>query len=431
MRVSSFVAFSLAIAGCYSKPTFQGDGDGGDDGGGSGTLAGVSVVGNGLSDPITVRGPEFELGFPDTSLVHLPDRLMVGDVNVLGRIADCPNEDAVGFAVYPALSVSANEGPMGITSTPTVLAMGPAFGQVRVSFAASFVCSGPQTITGSATFTAFPDGRIVRSDRITPSTSTLSAGACGCGSATTGGDFFVTSFLTLQDQFFTQVTYDDGAVHQLAMPLPPNDWIDTPNLTWACASGPDSRSGQRRVGVAWPGTSSTTMDNGTRIKPNPPSTTFLYDWLYGAVTVPSTEREMQTAWFVGTGMDAVCDATAMEPMATGFVRPRALDVLVDGTTPMTATLERRSGIYVVTPGAPASRYEISVVSGLEGVPAGFAISVVLATAARPKAVLGSVALVEGRDFLWQQAANPTGGVAHTVWLATALDQGTRLTITAP
>ena len=427
---------ALAVAGCLSKPPFQGplNDDAPRDGNGSGTLTGVSVLGNGLADPIAVTGTEFELHFPQMGLsrITLPDRLTVGGVDVLGQLGGCSSEDAVGLAIYPVLSLSAHESPTNASSTPRVIAMGPAFAQVSVTWDAPFAC--PTTVlsaTGTSTFTAFPDGRIVRDDRITPTTTMLAGGGAACGCGTASADYFVTSFLTLQDQYFNHMAWEDGLIHELVIPVPmPNDWIDQPNPGWVCLDGPEPSSGHRRVGITWPGPLPTSDTGGTRIKPNPASTTLIYDWLYAAPTVPTGERATQSAWFVGTGADATCDELTMAPMASAFARPRQLSALVDGASMMIA-LDQPTGIYVIDPITPAGNYSISVEVAVTGVPAGYAVSIVLASASPPRVTLGAVELVVERDYLWQQASRMSGGFVHTLWIAQPLAQGVQLAISAP
>jgi hypothetical protein len=170
-----------------------------------------------------------------------------------------------------------------------------------------------------------------------------------------------------------------------------------------------------------------TNTGGTRIKPTPPSTTMIYDWIYGAQSIPSGERTMETAWFLGTGTDALCDDATMGPMVNAFSTPRRLAVALDGGTMMAVPLDRRTGIYTIAPAMPVTSYAIRVEADAE-VPAGAAISVLFDSSAAPRLVVDGVALVEGDDYL-RQVAMVSGRHVHTVWLAAPFGQTKQLTVT--
>jgi hypothetical protein len=131
--------------------------------------------------------------------IGMPTGLFIDGENRIGRTGGCPTESGVGIAVTPAFTAvatafggAANLADEGLR----VEWSGPVIAKLRVAWRGRYQCPGPQEAHGVSTFTIFPDGRIVRHDEATPSTSDLAgAPVCGCSS---GGatSFSFTSFWT-------------------------------------------------------------------------------------------------------------------------------------------------------------------------------------------------------------------------------------------
>ncbi len=442
MRRCAIAVLVLSVAGCFSKPGFQGAADAarGDGNGSGGSLVGVTVVGDGMNEDLTVTAPDLVLNFPGTG-IHLPDQLKIGGVNVLGEQDGCGYENRTGIALYPIYSVSVGqtwpiEAGDSVTSTIERLASGPAFAQVNVSWSGLFHCTAStRTAAGNSTFTIFPDGRIIRDDHIEPPTSTMVGGsACGCSTATS--NYFLTSYVTLDNLHFTHLAYDatpstTPMVTDVALStLMDNNGVESPNPRWACLENRNA-SAQRRMGVAWPVVSPSANNDGTRIKleidsPTPDQTTLLYDWVNDSANVPTTRRDLQVAWFADTGANATCTASTMGALFDGFARPRRLEV-DRGAGAAPVSLDPHTGIYTVG-GPPAQSYTARVEDGVTGVPAGFAISLPFATDVTPVVTRGGTPLVVNEDFLVQTAGSP---VVHTLWFPTALAPQTTLVIAQP
>ncbi len=438
MTVRAISAALLVLPACFGKPSFQGALDDA----GSGMLAGVSVAGNGQSDDMTVTTADLLLRFP-RSPINLPDQLQIGGVEVLDEQDGCGYENKIGLAVYPvyAMTTGTQTWPTATgdthTSSLAQLATGPAFAQARVSWSGTFHCaSTPSTVSGSSTFTIFPDGRIIRDDQITSPTSVALASVnCGCGSAS--GSYFLTSYLSLLTQRFSHLTYDaiptgtPAPVEAAFAALVDGNSVDAPNPRWACLENRNA-SAQRRIGVAWGGNvPATTGDGGTRIKLDivgqpTPSATLIYDWANDATTLGTTARDVQVAWFVAAGAGASCDAVTMGDLFGAFATPRRLAV-DKGVGAVMVPLDVHTGIYTVG-GAAAASYSIQVETALSGVPGGMAISLPFPTATALVVTRDGTRLVENNDYLIQHAGSP---VVFSLWFPNGLAQQQTLVITQP
>ncbi len=438
MRLPAIACASL-LSACFSKPGFHGGpGDGGgSDTGGPGLLHGVRVLGNGVTDDMTVSTDDLELHFP-MAPISLPDSLKIGGTEVLGDQTGCNPEAKIGLAFYPVYTMTS-----GTTAWPTETgdqhdssiagsATGPAFARTRVSWLGTFHCGvTTQMMSGASTFTVFPDGRVVRHDQFdTPTTTTIGAASCGCGGGV--GNYFLTSYLTLLNDRFTHLGFN-ASTNNLPMPtettlasLHDADSVENPNPRWACLENRDAAA-QRRFGIAWPASVMPTVDDGgTRIKleidtPPMPTTTLLYDWSNDDPSVAAGVRQVSTAWFVDAGANATCNATEMTDLFNGYAFARRLDV-DQGGTGVLVPLDVSTGIYAVG-GAAVPSYSIKVETALTGVPPGFAISLSFPSDAAPGVALNGVPLVDGVDYLVQHEA-----AVHTLWFAAGLAQGQTLTV---
>ncbi len=424
------------LSACFSKPGFHTPPD---DGSGSATLHGVTVVGNGVTDDMTVSTDDLQLHFPMLA-INLPDGLKIGGVEVLAEQTACQSENKIGLALYPVYSITS-----GGTTWPTAngdthdsaivrTASGPAFAQASITWGGVFHCgANAQTVSGTSVFSVFPDGRVVRDDSfMAPTTTQIGTQACGCSGST--GNYFLTSFVTLLNARFSHLGYN-ASTNNLPMPtetplapLHDADSVENPNPRWACMENRDAAGAQqRRFGIVWPATVTPTADDGgTRIKLEidsapTPMTTLIYDWTNNGSSIRTGSRGVSVAWFVDAGPGATCAASTMTELFNGYATARKLDV-DGGAGVVKVPLDVRTGIYVVS-GAPAASYAIRVEDATTGVPAGFAISLTLPTDAAPVVRMEGALLVDGVDYLTQHAGN-----AHTLWFPNALPQAQVLVI---
>src|SRR5262249_2794699 len=116
--------------------------------------------------------------------VRMPQSLFIDSVDRLGT-ETCPVDSGVGIGVFPALdAVAPQRGGPDATGTIQVVWPGPVVGRVEVTWSTTYDCSGgSQQANGTSRFTIFPNGRVVRYDVATPSTTMLvqDGGSCGCG----------------------------------------------------------------------------------------------------------------------------------------------------------------------------------------------------------------------------------------------------------
>jgi hypothetical protein len=209
---------------------------------------------------------QFTVQFADRG-VRMPQSIVLDGVN---RVApgECPREAGIGIGLFPAANASApglggDEG----TSTIDVDWSGPTLGRVTVSWTLPYQCvTVPQEARGESMFTFFPNGRIVRHDIATPSTTTLTVDGnpCGCGAET---QFFFTSYWSFTP---TPQVMPDGT------PM-----VD--GATAGCAV-----YSNHTIGVAWP-------DTDTRVLSEPTWSAFVHDWATDSPTLGPNQREVTSA----------------------------------------------------------------------------------------------------------------------------------------
>jgi hypothetical protein len=208
----------LALGACVSVPPF-GDGVGFRPDGSGGTIV----------------GKNFALHFAGGGFAF-PDRLEVGGTNVLATRTTCNDEDGVGVAISPGFVASPSSTSTGSGGLTTPL-NGPAAVQVAVSWSGSFHCQFDDTASGTSTFTAFPDGRIVRHDEMSiavPAGSDMSTCEASCSSQPAAAQFFVTSFFTFSDAVFTTLRSNLDTV---MLPAQPGDGVAAGNAICLEGSG--------------------------------------------------------------------------------------------------------------------------------------------------------------------------------------------------
>jgi hypothetical protein len=273
---------------------------------------------------------QFSLSFA-ASGVRMPESLFLDGVD---RVAPgtCPTEAGIGIGVYPAFNASSPmRGGDEATSTLVFDWEGPTIAKARVTWNRSYQCVGRnQDASGTSTFTIFPNGRIVRHDAATPSTTQLSVDSnpCGCASDTS---FYFTAYWSFT---LTQNVAADGSPLMDGAPS-------------GCAVYPN-----HMIGVAWP-------DTDVRILSGNGSSAFVHDWASGALTLPPNQREVTSAIILS-------EQTA--PTSCGDVLADLDDfpIMVSGVSVSTDD----SGVY-----ADDRRHtDPAVISTPRRLPRGFAIS---------------------------------------------------------
>lgn len=187
----------LALAGCLSVPAYAPE---------------VAVTYTESGTGGTAAGPGFALHFADGNGFHFPDALLIDGNDVLGHATapGCADEDEAGIAVSPTMRISAHGGASPVMNQLVAALRGPAVVQVRLDWATRFACNLDRTPRGTATFTVFPDGRIVRHDIVAdPATSPLLPADCSCG-GDMGTQFTITAFWTLARSRFMQIYAPDA-----------------------------------------------------------------------------------------------------------------------------------------------------------------------------------------------------------------------------
>ena len=160
----------------------------------------------------TISGSGFELHLAGGSDFHFPDALSIDHTDVMGHdpAAACWGQDGTGFAVVPTPRISADGTAPPVTNQLTAVLRGPAVVQVALEWTTRFSCGRNRAPGGSSTFTVFPDGRIVRHDRLDdpdPDKEQIAAAACACPDAPPLKDaFIVSSYWTFARDRFTRLS---------------------------------------------------------------------------------------------------------------------------------------------------------------------------------------------------------------------------------
>lgn len=180
---------------------------------------------------ICAAGPGYALRFPASGF-HYPDQLRIGTHDVLGATPGCNEEDRIGMAAYPMPRFSADTPATGETATAAIVLGGPVVAKVAVNWTwhASTSCVPSGALSGTSTFTLFPDGRLVRFDQLTtPASNTHTM--CDCSSG--GQGFFVTAYVAFDPALSPTFTDQGGTM------LSPSTAFGTTAPQLVCASGSD------------------------------------------------------------------------------------------------------------------------------------------------------------------------------------------------
>jgi len=208
---------------------------------------------------------QFTIQFADRG-VRMPQSIVLDGVN---RVASgsCPTEAGIGIGLFPAANASApGLGGDEASSTLDVDWSGPTLARVTIDWTLPYTCvNAVQQAHGTSTFTIFPNGRIVRHDIATPSTTMLRVDGtpCGCGAET---NFYFTSYWAFSS---AQNVMPDG----------------TPMVDGAragCAVYPN-----HTIGLAWPDTDTRLLTDGM--------SAFVHDWATDSPTLAPNQRELVSA----------------------------------------------------------------------------------------------------------------------------------------
>jgi hypothetical protein len=221
-----FAAAAVLATGCLSVPPYKPE---------------VSVSYTETGTGGTAAGPGFALHFADGAGFHFPDALTIDGVDVMGHdtTSACFDQDEVGFQISPTPRISAHGSAPPVTNRLVPVLRGPAVVQLKLDWATQFACNLNRTPGGTATFTVFPDGRIVRYDTIVdPITTSISPTPCSCGAE--GLQFNVVTFWTFAGASFHALY----APNETMLPLPMDTLVS--NYETSCVADP-----AHQVALAW------------------------------------------------------------------------------------------------------------------------------------------------------------------------------------
>jgi hypothetical protein len=298
------------VAGCLATPAYE-------------PAVAVSYREAGTGGAVT--GPGFALQFAGGDGFHLPDALLIDGTNVLGRElgAGCDAEGGLGFLISPTPRISAQGGATPITNRLTPGLRGPAVVQVTLAWATRMACNSARAPGGTATFTVFPDGRIVRHDTLVDaSASPISAATCACAGAASL-QFTVSTFWTLaRDQFRALYAPDRSPLPTTADPV-------IANYATSCID-----AGSYQLAFAWPD------PNGTTIRGGDTLIGFGRDLVFGTSRLDDFSWDNTSTLVIGRSGCAAANALAQEHAAPS-------PLMIAGTPRRPA---RHDGIYGGDPG---------------------------------------------------------------------------------
>ncbi len=301
----------LVIGGC-ATPGALPDGD-------------LTVIAESKGILVTSTGAEsYALRFSPGEL-QMPKSLTYRDTELIGATQNASEESGVGVGLFPAWNAIASELLLGraqlgaVSSTATIELAGPAVGRVRVAWSIAYTCAGgPHTATGESSFTVFPSGRIVDTERqINPANSILMGvgGACGIYQDSYPESlYFPTTFWTFAGDPSANV--DD---HDLPL-TDPNLGTDH-RFSVACARWPGFA-----VGMRWPNAQS-------RFKYGDPTyNPFIHDYLPDINTstvVDASLPTITTSLRLATGLACADLATGIPTLDLALTVADAPVVIAD------------------------------------------------------------------------------------------------------
>ncbi|MDQ3341108.1 MAG: hypothetical protein M4D80_38615 [Myxococcota bacterium] len=327
--MSRGLVFVLCLFGCLKEPKFTyRDAPGPPNPDGDGGITDLpEVTAATLSGAASITGEHFRMTFSATG-GHGPSSLTIGGVELLGRGPNCSSERRMGLALFPSLNINDEEQPgAAIQPDLTVPAgfAGPLVAQVRVPFMHTITCSASSTdIMGVTTYTAFPDGRIVRHDDIDVTATLDSTGCPSCLGGTTDANFYLTSFATLLANDGDSVTGFDVST------------LVTPNEVSVAASTFCTNYMDRQVTVSF--LSDSGGDPGRRIRAvaNTPRTlVFVHDIVRAAAGIaPTASRNISTTMLLGQNSSCAAAHTRASTLSSrpqvDLDEPDGLDVHAPG-----------------------------------------------------------------------------------------------------
>ncbi len=356
---------------------------------------------------ICAAGPGYVLRFPARGF-HYPDQLLIGTHDVLGASTACNEEADIGMEAYPLPPFAADSVASGETGSATIVLAGPVVAKVAVSWSwhpATTCVPGATPLTGTSTFTLFPDGRLVRFDQLSAvASNNVSACDCGSGAQLFGVDAYI-AFDPAQSPVITDQT---GAT------VPPNTGAGSTPPELVCVSGSDWG-----IGVA-----QLVPQGRARVEAGG-AIALTHDFAFGQTVLAGGINSTIWAYQIGS---APCTASQLAPisqftMATG---PN-LHIHRGGTSPFddeigTANDGMYGGDIGSTAGLPVGAGTVTLTPKVgDTIPGGWALWVGGSTLHNPVAS-------PPRTGDWYKIQNST--TDGILWVRDALGPGDTITVTA-
>ena len=337
---------------------------------------------------------------------HLPARLDIGGTDVLSHAGATPSEDGIGFefvdgSMGSAVGVNAADSPTGTTATSYVVTYGDAFAEIEVrgtSLGSSGVPTCAGTIRWDSTFSFFPDGRIVRDDRVTPMDLTP------CRLAAT--------YASISTAAFDEVLYSSGSSSADIIDTSMNAALTLAPGSFAVCLDTTGTPNGAHVAIESAGGPSTVQQPELVIHAGS-AVAALADWLY-----------------TGTGMDGSSSPPSSVASADVDYQVAAAGSCSDLDGRL-VTLPSLSVAFTAVPalGLYTATYSPDLaLTTSAGLPAGFTLRL---SSVPPGLVITSNgnALTAGVNYLAEADANAPG--EYTIWFAHSVNSTQTLRFTAP
>jgi len=395
LAVTAVVVAAVSTTGCFDIPPYQ-------------PQTSVSYIDDKGGGGGTAKGADFSLHFAGGGF-HLPDKLTIGSIDdVLGHASEgCHDENEVGITIAPTLRINADSKATQVTNGLMPVLRGPAAVQVKLDWASQFACTDNSSVLpkGTSTFTVFPDGRIVRDDRLddpnpqSPPAPVADVCICDPNEMTTSG-FTVSSYWTLAQEHFQSLYSPDPTTFPIMAE------ITSPST--ACIAGDAFQ-----VGFAWP-----TMDQSTIHGAGTLIAFGRYNIINNTGMLDTFPWENSLAMFIERGGN--CMTTLAH--AKAYNTPSTSALSINGSQPISASIH--DGIYggAGANGPPGIRVTADRVELTGTVGNSFAVWLQF-----PHAVDALRATLPGMTGPWyvpQQVANDS----WIVWFRDALSANQTITI---
>jgi hypothetical protein len=332
MKREIAVAAVLAT-GCLSVPPYKPE-----------ALVSFTETGTKPGTGGTVAGPGFALHFADGAGFHFPDALMIDDVDVMGHdpAPGCSGQNEAGLLVSPSSRISADGDAPPVTNRLVPVLRGPAVVKVKLEWATRLDCMVDRTPGGTATFTVFPDGHIVRYDTILdPIKTAISPSECACGMQG-NVQFNVVAYWTFAGASFSKIYVPDDAEKVKDLPTP--DLIANHEIS--CLGGP-----ARQVAFAWPVATDSEISSSSAVVRFGRTLSAV-----GASMLDDFAFDNRSAIFIEHASDDAAGCMAARTRAEEYIKPPHL--LINNEIEVSPALD---GIYgggedggYVQPGVPVS-----------------------------------------------------------------------------